>query len=61
MDFRDMNKACPKGDFPLTRDCLNVLGSIGEESSTSFIGMIFIREESSTSLLKLRLDVVLNH
>ena len=41
----------------LTGDCLNVLRSIREESYASSIGMIFIREESSTSLLGMMLDV----
>ena len=34
-----------------TLDCLKVLGFIGEESFASSMGMIFIREEFSTSLL----------
>ena len=34
-----------------------MLGSIEEEFSVSFVGLIFIREESSTSLLGIMLDV----
>nr|POE46264.1 hypothetical protein CFP56_54127 [Quercus suber] len=44
----------------LTRDCFNVLESIGEESSTSSMGMVLdtIEEESSTSLMGMMFDRV---
>ena len=35
-----------------------MLGFIGEESSASSIGMIFIKEESSAFLLEMMLDVL---
>ena len=37
--------------------CLNVLGFIRKKSCASSVGMIFIREESSTSLLGMMLCV----
>ena len=39
----------------LTRDCLNMFGSIGEESTASFMGMMYDRLELSRKNLLLPL------